>query len=50
MTHKTVQFLAFTSSILEIVFSLIIDFGFITITGKFGQIKARGPCFNSQVG
>jgi hypothetical protein len=33
----------------EIVFSLIIDFGFITTTGKFGHIKAKGQCFSSPV-
>jgi len=49
ITHKTTQSLAFISFIFEIVFSLFIHFGFITIQGKSGQTRASGPCFNSQV-
>jgi hypothetical protein len=45
----TNPFLAFISLIFEIVFSLTIDFGFMTTTGKFGQIKAKGQCFNSPI-
>jgi hypothetical protein len=49
ITHKTTQFLAFISFTFEIVFSLKIFFGLITIQGKFGQTKAKGQCFSSPV-
>gem|GEM_PF-2040578 len=49
MTQSTTQFLAFISFIFDIVFSRISDFGFITIQGKSGHTRARGPCLSSQV-
>jgi hypothetical protein len=47
--HKTVVFLALTSLIFEAVLLSKTHFKLRATQGKFGQTKANGQCFNSQV-